>query len=298
MKHILAMLLALLGASGALAQIYVKVVPEKKTFLSGEAMYMRLTITNNSGVPVELKSREYSSWLDIHVEHSTAGAELPQSKFALFPPLKVPAGMSVSRKIDLRHFYDLSREGNYHVQAVVKMPNQKDMFASQKSLFAVRTGTPMWSQTVAIPASAKRCTFSICTIAVRGIQKLYVQTKDPDTGVAYNAVCIGDWLGTTRPQCMVDGKANVHVFFPTTPMNNTCPGETAQSRTVAKLKHRLRSGQFTNAMPGERELSKALAAGRGTIRKALAQLQEEGFLAAPSLSVIPFTWRFWSVLSC
>ena len=72
MKHILAMLLALLGASGALAQIYVKVVPEKKTFLSGEAMYMRLTITNNSGVPVELKSREYSSWLDIHVEHSTA----------------------------------------------------------------------------------------------------------------------------------------------------------------------------------------------------------------------------------
>ena len=148
MKHILAMLLlALMGASGALAQIYVKVVPEKKTFLSGEAMYMRLTITNNSGVPVELKSQEYSSWLDIHVEHSTAGAELPQSKFAMFPPLKVPAGMSVSRKIDLRHFYDLSREGNYHVQAVVKMPNQKDMFASQKSLFAVRTGTPMWSQT-------------------------------------------------------------------------------------------------------------------------------------------------------
>lgn len=64
-------------------------------------------------------------------------------------------------------------------------------------------------------------------------------------------------------------------------MNNTCPGETAQSRTVAKLKHRLQSGQFTNVMPGERELSKALAAGRETIRKALAQLQEEGFLAAP-----------------
>ena len=70
----------------------------------------------------------------------------------------------------------------------------------------------MWSQTVAIPSSAKRCTFSLCTIAVRGIQKLYVQTKDPDTGVAYNAVCIGDWLGTTRPPCMVDGKANVDVY--------------------------------------------------------------------------------------
>ena len=46
MKHILAMLLALLGASGALAQIYVKVVPEKKTFLSGEATvsYTHLTL--------------------------------------------------------------------------------------------------------------------------------------------------------------------------------------------------------------------------------------------------------------
>ena len=46
---------------------------------------------------------------------------------------------------------------------------------------------------------------------------------------------------------------------------DTQSGATAQSRTVAKLKHRLRSGQFTNAMPGERELSKALAAGRGTM---------------------------------
>lgn len=219
MKHILSiMMLALLGASGALAQIYVKIVPEKKTFLSGEAMYMRLTVTNNSGVPVELKSQEYSSWLDIHVKHTTGGQEMPQSRFAVFPPINIPAGMSVSRKIDLRHFYDLSREGNYHVQAVVKMSNQKDMFASHESLFSVRSGTPMWSQTVAIPASSKRCKFSVCAIMMRGIQKLYVQAKDPDTGVAYNAVCVGDWLGTTRPQCMVDGKANVHVFFPTTPM--------------------------------------------------------------------------------
>ena len=106
MKHVLAfMMLALLGASGALAQIAVKIVPEKKTFLTGEGNYMRLTVTNNSGTPVELKSREYSSWLDIHVEHTTGGAMLPQSRFAVFPPLNVPAGMSVSRKIDLRHFY-------------------------------------------------------------------------------------------------------------------------------------------------------------------------------------------------
>lgn len=218
MKHILTVvMLAFLGVSGALAQMTVKIVPEKKTFLSGEGNYMRLTVTNNSGVPVELKSREYSSWLDIHVEHTTGGAILPQSRFAVFPPLKVPAGMSVSRKIDLRHFYDLSREGNYHVQAVVKMPNQKDMFASQKALFSIRNGMPMWSQTVAIPGSVKKCRFSVCTIPERGVQKLYVQSRDPETGVAYNAVCVGDWLGTTRPQCLVDGKANMHVFFPTTP---------------------------------------------------------------------------------
>ena len=84
MKHILAMLLALLGASGALAQIYVKVVPEKKTFLSGEAMYMRLTITNNSGVPVELKSREYSSWLDIHVSIPLRGRNSPSPSLPCF----------------------------------------------------------------------------------------------------------------------------------------------------------------------------------------------------------------------
>lgn len=218
MKNILAcMMLALLGAAGAAAQVYVKVVPLKKTFLSGEAMKMQLTVTNNSGEAIELKSREYSSWLDIHVERSGGGMELPQSRFVVFPALKIPAGMSVSRKVDLRHFYDLSREGNYHVQAVVKMPNEKDMFASPKSLFAVRSGTPMWSQTVAIPGSRKSCRFVICPISEQSIQKLYVQTSDPDTGVAYNAVCVGNWMGTARPQCLVDGKASVHVFFQTTP---------------------------------------------------------------------------------
>ena len=58
MKHVLTfMMLALLGASGALAQIAVKIVPEKKTFLTGEANYMRRTWTYNSGSPVELKRR-------------------------------------------------------------------------------------------------------------------------------------------------------------------------------------------------------------------------------------------------
>ena len=36
MKHILAMLLALLGASGALAQIYVKVVPKRRRSSAGK----------------------------------------------------------------------------------------------------------------------------------------------------------------------------------------------------------------------------------------------------------------------
>lgn len=55
----------------------------------------------------------------------------------------------------------------------------------------------------------------------------------------------------------------------------------AEEITVAKLKMRLQSGRFNGVMPSERELSRELAAGRDTIRKALAQLQEEGLIAAP-----------------
>ncbi len=219
MKHIVTFLmLAVLSVSGALAQFYVKIEPVKKNFLSGEAMYMRLTVTNNSGKTVTFKSEGYNSWLDIHVKHMSSGAtEMPQSRFAVFPELVIPAGSKVSRKLDLRHFYDLSREGNYHVQAVVKMTNKRDYYASGEQLFSVRSGAGMWSQTVSIAGSAKRCKFSLCTVSERGFQRLYVQTRDPDTGVAYNAAFIGNWLGTRRPQASVDGQANLHVFFQTNP---------------------------------------------------------------------------------
>ena len=61
----------------------------------------------------------------------------------------------------------------------------------------------------------------VCADEGSGYGKFIQRNPFINTGkhqTAYNAVCIGDWLGTTRPQCMVDGKANVHVFFPTTPM--------------------------------------------------------------------------------
>lgn len=55
----------------------------------------------------------------------------------------------------------------------------------------------------------------------------------------------------------------------------------AMEITVAKLKMRFQSGRFDGVMPSERQLSRELAAGRDTVRKALAQLQEEGLIAAP-----------------
>ncbi len=218
MKKFIAVMMALVSIAGAWAQVGVKIVPEKKIFLSGEGQIMCLTITNNTGAVLKLKSEPYYSWLDIHVKKSAGQEELPQSRFALFPTLEIPPGMSVSRKIDLRHFYDISSEGNYHVQAVVKMPNKVHMFASPEKMFSVRTGNPMWTQTAAITGSMKRCRFATCLITVKGVQKLYVQTSDPDTGVAYNAVCIGDWMGTFRPECVVDSKTTLHVLFPTTPI--------------------------------------------------------------------------------
>ena len=63
---------------------------------------MRLTVTNNSGTPVELKAAVFLLAGHSRGAHTTGGAMLPQSRFAVFPPLNVPAGMSVSRKIDLR----------------------------------------------------------------------------------------------------------------------------------------------------------------------------------------------------
>lgn len=217
MKNILTFIL-LLGACclPAFSQLVVTMTPIKKQFISGEPVMVRLTISNNTGAPVKLTSNDQMSWLDINVETTEGGIPLPQSRFANFPPLSIPTGKSVSRRIDMRHFYDFSRDGYYKATALVRSPDMRTMFSSGKQMFSIMSGMPVWSQ-LATPPGGRRCKYVVSSMKNNQKSHLYVQVRDGDTGIPINATGIGEWLSFFDPSCRLDSKGFLHVLFLTTP---------------------------------------------------------------------------------
>lgn len=217
MQRIVSFIL-LLGALclPAFSQLIVRMEPIKKQFLSGEPVTVRLTISNNTGAPIHLSSSDQISWLDINVESNDGGMPLPQSRFANFPPLSIPTGKSVSRRINLRHFYDFSRDGNYKATALVRGPDMRTMFSSGKKMFTIMSGMPVWSQ-IATPPGGRRCKYVVCSMKNNQKSHLYVQVKDGEVGTPINATGLGEWLSFFDPACRIDSKANLHVLFLTTP---------------------------------------------------------------------------------
>ncbi len=217
MKRILSYLFLLFVVSlPALAQLFVRMEPIKKQFISGEPVQMRLTISNNTGRPIKLQGTDRVSWLDIHLENNDGSVPLPQSRFANFPPLSIPAGKQVSRLINLRHFYDLSRDGSYKAVALVHSPDRRSSYSSSKQLFSIVSGMPIWSQ-VAMPQGQRPCKYAVLSMTNRQRNHLYIQVRDAETGVPLNATNVGEWLSFFDPVCRVDAHGSLHTLFMATP---------------------------------------------------------------------------------
>ena len=204
---------SILSSSG---QLIVSLEPTKKQYASGEAMNMKLTISNNTGSPVELSGKGNIPWLDLHVSHVQTNGELPQTRFANFPKVNIPSGKSVSRIIDLRFFYDLSHDGYYKAVAVIRPPDLRNLYSSGDALFSVLSGMPIWSQSIKTRNGDRR-KYAVCGIVENKKQKIFIQVKDGDTGGPINTVGAGEWLTFFKPQIKIDSLSNLHVLFLKTP---------------------------------------------------------------------------------
>lgn len=215
-KILICFLLLSLSGIASFGQIIVSLEPLKKQYVSGEAMNMKLTISNNTGAPVSLTGKTNLPWLDIHVNRVQSGEALPQTRFANFQGVTIPSGKSVSRMIDLRYFYDLSSDGFYKAVAVIRPPDMRNLFSSGEALFSVLTGMPIWSQSITAKNGA-RIKYTVCSIVENKKQKIFVQLKDADTGGSINTVGAGEWLTFVKPQVKIDSESNLHLLFLKTP---------------------------------------------------------------------------------
>ena len=208
----------LLCAGFAQAQIAASLRIPKKQHLAGEPVIAVVTITTHSGRELVFQSDGRLQWLDFIVKKNNGTTVNPKNR-VLFGPMKIQAGQSLAREVDLSQHFQLSQPGNFTVSAVIQQPGNPDSGTSTNRAFFNQTpGSHYWSQKVGVSGASNHTReFRVINFTGDSKSQIYAQIVDGMSGQFVRTFLLGDVLMLRKPLCTVDRQQRLHVMFLATP---------------------------------------------------------------------------------
>jgi hypothetical protein len=203
------------AAASAHAQIQLDLKFKRVQYVAYEPVIATVQITNLAGRDIELRDENEQRWFGFEVKRDEDNF-LPVADHAPEPPLKIEAGKTVVRKINLAPQFPVHDLGPYHVRANVFFADLNKFFYSPAKVFHVVNARPIWQRTVGVPegmqdAGATR-TFSLLSNRFPDHTKLYVRVENKDTGVVYTTYSLGRAIAFDEPQAELDQLNRLHVL--------------------------------------------------------------------------------------
>lgn len=203
----------------AQAQLSTSISINKKNFIAGEPVIAEIIVTNNSGRELTLASSRQLPWLAVLVT-SANGNPVNTRKLNAFGAMKIKAGESLAKRIDLTEYFLLDTQGNYAVSAVVRDPSKNVQGSStNRLLFNLSPGRTYWTQKLGVTNDKGSHTreFKLLTFSNGQKSQLYAQVIDGTTGVQIRTFLLGDTLMLRKPMVTLDKNQRMHVMFLGTP---------------------------------------------------------------------------------
>jgi Tfp pilus assembly protein FimT len=209
---------ALLWTASASAQLASSLRLSKQQYLAGEPVMAVITLTNHAGKELVFQSDGRFQWLDFALKNSN-GDPVNSKGRAFFGPMKIAAGQSLAREVDLAQYFQLNQPGSFSVSAVIRTPGDNTQASStNRVLFNQSQGRLYWSQKVGIPGSSNQTReFRILNFSGDSKSQIYSQIIDSRTGLFVRTFLLGDVLMMRKPLATVDRKQRMHVLFLATP---------------------------------------------------------------------------------
>jgi hypothetical protein len=208
----------LLFAASAQAQISASLNVTKKQHLAGEPVLAVVTITNYSGRDLVFQSDGRFQWMDFIVKKSN-GNPVSGKNVVLFGPMKIQAGQTMAREVDLAQHFQLSEPGDFSVSAVIHMPGDPNSGSStNRVVFNQTPGRSYWSQKVGLPGTPGQTReFRLINFTGDSKTQIYAQIIDGMSGRYVRTFLLGDVLLLRKPLATVDRQQRMHVMFLATP---------------------------------------------------------------------------------
>lgn len=218
MQHLTAAAAALFCLGTAQAQLATSLRVTKKMHLAGEPVIAVVTVTNHSGRELAFRSDGRFQWLDFVVKDGNGNSVNPKSR-KLFGPMKIAAGQTLAREVDLSEHFLLTEPGNFSVSAIVRDPAQTGQGSSTNKAFFVQSqGSVYWSQKVGLSGrSGSTREYRVINFTGDSKSQIYAQVRDGSTGQMVRTFLLGDVLMLRKPLATVDRSQRMHVMFLATP---------------------------------------------------------------------------------
>ena len=217
--HIYRLLVPVLAMTGlAQAQLATSLRLSKSQYLSGEPIIATVSITNHAGRDIEFQSTAQRPWLDFVITNTRGDSVTPTGRSA-FGTMKIGAGQTLSRQVDLAALFQLGDPGNYSTSATIRMPGPNgETITSNRILATVSPGRPYWTQKVGVGGSSGLVReFRVLNFSGDEKSQLYAQVVDGRTGLPIRTFSLGEALLLRKPSVTVDKRQRMHVLFLATP---------------------------------------------------------------------------------
>jgi hypothetical protein len=209
---------ALVCASSAQAQLATSLRLTKKNYLAGEPVMATVTITNHAGRELIFQSDGRFQWLGFAIKNSNGNPINPRGN-AHFGSMKIGAGQSLAREVDLSRHFQLSKPGNFSVAAIIHLPGgSNDASSTNRVFFNQNPGRLFWSQKVGIAGSSTNTReYRILNFTGDSKSHIYAQILNSRTGQFVRTFRLGEILTLRKPLATVDRNQRMHVLFLATP---------------------------------------------------------------------------------
>lgn len=201
------------------AQLSVTMKVDRNTYLENEPVTAVVSITNRSGREIffhsKTEGRINRSWLDFSMRES-GGKTLNRRNHGVFRAAKLPAGQSISRRVNLSSLYQISRQGNFSINAKIIVDGQS--FQSNATHFTVSSGTVYSTLPFGAPGTKyPDREYRVITFNDGQNTSIYTAVHDKRTKLSLSTSRLSTALLFQRPQATLDGKNNLHVLYLSTP---------------------------------------------------------------------------------
>lgn len=203
-------------ATVAHAQIQVELKFKRLHYIAHEPVMATIKITNLAGRDVDLHDESGHRWFGFEVNAGEGRLLAPLKTAAPEPALRIEAGKTVTRKINLTPAFPVQEFGSYHVRANVYFADLNKFFYSQTKVFQVTDARPIWQKTVGIPEGMRGAgearTYSLLSNRFPDHTSLYVRVENRNSGVVYSTYSLGRVLALDEPQAVLDPANQLHVL--------------------------------------------------------------------------------------